>query len=75
MLWYYRIKRCIGQQFIYDKWIGNFLVHYNFYEKTIEIKQVTEEHFNILYTIQLKWFMKIDRKWKRLISEAFPVML
>lgn len=46
------------------------LVHYNFYEDTIEIKN---NSFNILYDCKIELFMKVDKKWKSLFNAAFPL--
>jgi hypothetical protein len=47
------------------------LVHYNFYENQVEIKN---KSFNILYDCKIRPFMKVDKKWKSLFKEAFPIL-
>lgn len=68
-MWYFRIKKCIGSRVCYDRWIDRKLVHYNFYENSIEIKDDT---FNIIYDCKIKLFMLIDKEWKSVFQQAFP---
>ena len=69
-MWYFRIKKCIGCKVCYDKWLDNKLVHYNFYENQIEIK---DDLFNILYDCKIRLFMNVSKKWKWLFRKAFPI--
>lgn len=68
-MWYFRIRKCIDNRISYDVWVDNMLVHYNFYENQVEVKN---NSFNILYDCKIKPFMKVDKKWKRLFKAAFP---
>ena len=70
-MWYFRIRKCIDNRICYDKWVNNMLVHYNFYENQVEIKN---KSFNILYDCKIRLFMKVDKKWKSLFKEAFPIL-
>lgn len=45
------------------------MVHYNFYENSIEIKDDT---FNIIYDCKIKPFMIINKEWKNVFQQAFP---
>lgn len=70
-MWYFRIRKCIDNRICYDKWVDKKLVHYNFYENQIEVK---DDSFNILYDCKIKLFMKVDKKWKWLFRIAFPLL-
>ena len=69
MILYCRLKRLIKGRVFFDRWIGSMLVHYNYYEDTIEIKN---SKFEILESLSLKFFkFKPSQKAKQYLKQMF----
>lgn len=68
MYWFIKIKKCLKGHFLYDRWVDGYLVHYNFYDNTIEIK---DKAFKDVYYVDINLFMKVNKKWKRYVKKAF----
>lgn len=53
MLLYCRLKTLIGDNVCFDRWVGDTLIHFNYYENALEIKN---KKFEIVERIPLIFF-------------------
>lgn len=67
---YIRLKMKLGKQVCFDKWFNNVLVHYNYYTNSIEIKEIQNNIFVLLYSVNIRPFMKIDSRYKNYIKNC-----
>lgn len=68
MFWFFKIRKHVKNHFLFDKWVNDVLVHYNFYENQIELK---DRDLKLLYYVDIKPFMKVKKEWKRVVKIAF----
>lgn len=64
---YFKIKKAIEGRLSFDVLVGRYQVHYNYYEHSIEIK----ENFQFLEKIEIKPFLRYNKKWKEVLCRAF----
>jgi len=72
LLQYIKLKMMLGDKISYDRWISlggrNFLVHYNYYEKCMEIK---DESYNVLQSFFIRPLMfRYDRQLMSVLKTA-----
>ena len=67
MLLLLKIKKLVKNHVSFDKFIQKYLIHYNFYESTIEIK---DEKFRIIESIPLRLFrFRPSKKARNLLKQ------